>query len=200
MIGERWTAVIIHELLRGPMRYGELHQRLPGISTSLLADRLRKLESAAIIERQAGTHGSVVLYGLTQSGQELGPVLRELRSWGVRYLYQPPTAEDATDCFDVTFVDGFENLPDEEYEWRIDGETTTLRYRDGQVCQRRGPAEKPVVVSTTSAEFMRRWAEGTRTWDEGRVHGDVRVRGSEAAWKRMQAATGYLREYPPDEH
>ena len=195
-IGERWTLVIVHELLSGARRYSELQRRLPGIGTSLLADRLRKLENAGIVERQPGAHGSVVVYQLTAAGRDLEPALRTLREWGVRYLYRIPASNDAADCFDVSFVDGFEDLPLEEYEWRVDDQTTTLQYRDGQLCQRPGRARHPAIVSTTDADFMRRWAAGSTSWDEGRARGEVKVRGSETAWKRMQAATGYLRSYP----
>ena len=116
-----------------------------------------------------------------------------LREWGVRNLYRGPESSDTAECFDVTFVDGYEELPGEEYEWRVDELTTTLQYRDGQLCQRRGHARRPAVVSTTSSEFMRRWAAGETSWDEGRAQGEVHVRGSDMAWKRMQAATGYVR-------
>ena len=194
-IGERWTLVIVHELLSGAQRYGELQRRLPGIGTSVLADRLRKLEQAGIVERQPGPHGSVVVYQLTDAGRDLEPALRSLRAWGVRYLYHAQESNNAAECFDVRFVDGFEDLPDEEYEWRVGDQITTLRYRNGQLCQRPGRAQHPAVVSTTSAGFMRRWAAGSTSWDEGRARGDVKVKGSATAWKRMQAATGYLRSY-----
>jgi len=194
-IGERWTLVIVHELLSGARRYGELQRRLPGIGTNLLADRLRKLESAGVVERQPGPTGSIVVYQLTAAGRDLEPALRTLREWGVRYLYGAGELADTTGQFDVSFGDGVEDLPDEVYEWRVGEQTTTLKCRGGQLCQQAGRAEHPAVVSTTSAEFMRRWAAGSTSWDEGRAVGDVKVRGSNAAWKRMQAATGYLRSY-----
>ena len=106
VIGERWTLVIVHELLSGARRYGELQTRLPGIGTSVLADRLRKLEGAGVVARRPGEQGAVVLYELTEAGRELGPAMAALRSWGVRYLYQPVTdADGGVECFDLVTRD-----------------------------------------------------------------------------------------------
>jgi DNA-binding HxlR family transcriptional regulator len=52
VIGERWTLVIVQELMKRPSRYGELNRRLPGIGTTVLAERLRKLETSGLVERQ----------------------------------------------------------------------------------------------------------------------------------------------------
>jgi DNA-binding HxlR family transcriptional regulator len=57
VVGERWTLVIVQELLKRPSRYGDLASRLPGIGTSVLADRLRKLEAARVVERVPGPGG-----------------------------------------------------------------------------------------------------------------------------------------------
>ncbi len=199
VIGERWTLVIVHELLSGARRYGELQARLPGIGTSVLADRLRKLEHAGVVARRPGEQGAVVLYELTEAGRELGPAMEALRSWGVRYLYQPLTdADDGVECFDVSFVVGHERLRDEEYEWRIDDRPIALHYEAGRLCRRQGAAHRPAVIATTTGEFMQRWAAGTTSWDQGRASGHVQVRGSDAAWTRMLAATGYLRRYEAD--
>ena len=197
VVGERWTLVIVHELLGGARRYGELLTRLPGIGTSVLADRLRKLERAGVVSRRPGEQGAVVLYELTEAGRELGPAMEALRSWGVRYLYQPLT-DDGVECFDVSFVVGHGRLSDEEYEWRIDDQPIALHYEAGRLCRRRGAAHRPAVIATTTGEFMQRWAAGTTSWDQGRASGHVHVRGSSAAWTRMLAATGYLRDYESD--
>jgi DNA-binding HxlR family transcriptional regulator len=200
VVGERWTLVVVHELLDGPRRYGELQQRLPGMGTSVLADRLRKLEENGVVQRRPGPKGSVVEYQLTEVGLGLAPAMAALRAWGVRYLYTPAAGADpdtGQECFDVSFVDGHEDLPPETYEWRIDDEIVTLDYSQGRVCRRHGspPEGSVAVVATTTSEFMQRWAEGAMGWDEGRAEGDVTVDGDDSAWERMQAATGYLRAF-----
>jgi DNA-binding HxlR family transcriptional regulator len=69
IVGERWTLLIVRELLPGPLRYTELKTLLAGIATNLLAERLRALESNGIVERRLGDAG--VLYALTPWGAAL---------------------------------------------------------------------------------------------------------------------------------
>ena len=80
LVGDRWTLLIVRELLVGPARYAELQASLPGIATNLLADRLRDLEARGIVERddQAGWGAA---YTLTDFGQGLEEVLAALVRW-----------------------------------------------------------------------------------------------------------------------
>jgi DNA-binding HxlR family transcriptional regulator len=90
VVGERWTLLIVRDLLIGPRRYGELLDALPGITTNLLAKRLREMTRAGLVERQAGTPtASFEVYALTKAGRELEPVLMELGRWGGRLLATP---------------------------------------------------------------------------------------------------------------
>ena len=89
VVGERWTLVIVQELLKRPSRYSELARRLPGIGTNVLADRLRKLETAGVAERIPGPVGEGVTYALTDRGRGLSDALEALRRWGVSYLTDP---------------------------------------------------------------------------------------------------------------
>ena len=85
LIGERWTLLLIRDLLPGPRRYNELNQSLQGMGTNLLASRLKQLERAEIVEktpRDAGGHA----YALTESGKELEPAILALVRWGLKYL------------------------------------------------------------------------------------------------------------------
>jgi DNA-binding HxlR family transcriptional regulator len=91
VIGDRWTLLIIRELLlRGASRYTDLKNGLPGIATNLLADRLRELESAGLVTREeAPPPVATTLVRLTEAGAELEPVVRALGSWGIRLMTQP---------------------------------------------------------------------------------------------------------------
>ncbi len=80
MVGERWSLLIVRELLLGPLRYGELAAAVGGIATNLLADRLRDLEAAGVIERQVGDKGGVV-YVLTPWGAQLREPVESLIRW-----------------------------------------------------------------------------------------------------------------------
>jgi DNA-binding HxlR family transcriptional regulator len=83
VIGERWTLLIVRELLHAPRRYGELLEALPGIGTNLLANRLRDLEAAGVVGRVlAPSPQSAVVYELTDRGRALKPAIDALQAWG----------------------------------------------------------------------------------------------------------------------
>jgi DNA-binding HxlR family transcriptional regulator len=86
LIGKRWTGAIVCALTERAMRYGELRKAVPGLSDRLLSQRLRELEEEGLVERQveAGTPVRVT-YSLTEAGQQLDPVLRELKVWARRW-------------------------------------------------------------------------------------------------------------------
>jgi DNA-binding HxlR family transcriptional regulator len=192
VIGERWTLVIVQELLKRPYRYTDLLARLPGIGTSVLADRLRTLERAAVVTREPGPVGGGVVYTLTDRGRALDGALRELRRWGVGFLTDP-TADGSTDQhFDVTYVDGIETVPDAQFQLDVDDEPTTLRFTGGRLHQQPGIAPDPELTVRTTRTFLDRWAAGQATWDDGRAGGEVTTEGPEHAWPRWLAATGYL--------
>ena len=197
VVGERWTMVVVQELLKRPSRYGDLARRLPGIGTTVLADRLRKLEAAGVVERAARRTGEGVEYRLTERGLELSDALEALRRWGVSYLADP--AADGAVCqdFDLHYVEGIDTLDDAEFGLVIDNLSTTLRLSGGHLEQRPGEPSDPTLVVRTSSEFMDRWAAGTATWDDGRTSGDVTVDG-DGDWNAWLAGTGYLPTYEPD--
>lgn len=82
VIGERWTALILRELICGSSRFSEIHRGIPRISPSLLAKRLADLERDGVIQRAANTNG----YELTQAGWELKPMVETLGVWGQRWV------------------------------------------------------------------------------------------------------------------
>ncbi len=84
LIGERWSLLLVRDLLVGPRRFKELIRSLQGMGTNLLSARLKELEAAGIIEKQA-TNGSGHLYALTESGKALEPALLALVRWGLAY-------------------------------------------------------------------------------------------------------------------
>ncbi len=85
VIGERWSMLLLRDLMTGPKRYKELSRSLQGMGTNLLASRLRELEAAGIIARQdrgRGAHN----YVLTDAGRALEPVILAMVRWGLTYL------------------------------------------------------------------------------------------------------------------
>ena len=81
---ERWTPLIIRELLCGSKRFNDLHRGVPRMSTSLLVQRLRHLEEIGVVQRT--TIGKVSEYNLTQAGEELRPIIMALGFWGARWI------------------------------------------------------------------------------------------------------------------
>ncbi len=199
VVGERWTLVIIQELFASPKRYKDLLGRLPGIGTSVLADRLRKLETHGLVERRTAGAGEPVVYALTDSGRALDAPLRAFREWGVQHLTRTatPNPESQDAVFDVSYVQGLEQLANEQFELRVGETISALIFRRGQLTQRARHAKSPTLVVTTDESFMRRWAAGDVDWDDGRRTGDVTVKGKRDAWPRFLAATGYLTKYEP---
>ena len=86
LIGKRWTGAIVSALTERPMRFGELRRVVPGLSDRLLSQRLRELEEEGLVQREveAGTPVRVT-YSLTTVGNDLGPAIREIRSWAKRW-------------------------------------------------------------------------------------------------------------------
>jgi DNA-binding HxlR family transcriptional regulator len=97
LVGDRWTLLVVNALLDGPLRFAELHRALPGVSTNVLADRLKRLEGAGLVSASPYQERPRRLsYALTPAGAELAGVLGALATWGARL--------DHHDDDDVTFV------------------------------------------------------------------------------------------------
>jgi DNA-binding HxlR family transcriptional regulator len=91
LVGERWTLLVVRELFYGPKRYTDLAAHLPGIGTNVLADRLKELEAAGVVEKhKLPPPAASTVYELTPMGHQLRPVLHELARFGARLMGPPP--------------------------------------------------------------------------------------------------------------
>jgi DNA-binding HxlR family transcriptional regulator len=91
-VGERWSLLIIRELMFGPRRFGELRANLPGVSANVLTQRLEGLEEAGIlIKRKLPSALSVQVYELTRWGYHAEPVLQEMGRWSTRSRRHDPS-------------------------------------------------------------------------------------------------------------
>jgi DNA-binding HxlR family transcriptional regulator len=195
VVGDRWTLVILQELMKRSSHYAELSRRLPGIGSSALADRLRKLESAGLVEREIDMVGGGVRYAVTERGHGLGDTLAALRRWGVTYLNDPSADGVDHHTYDVRYVDGIDALEDGEFGLVVDGRPSTLRFSGGRLDHFAGEPTDPLLILDTTGAFMDRWAAGTSTWDDGVESGQVKLTGLREHWNRWLAATGYLLAY-----
>src|SRR5215204_6724497 len=92
ILGDRWMLLIVREMLGGASGFNELHRGLPGISRSVLTDRMRALERAEVIERRTGLKGRTLDYRLTSAGRDLQPVVQAKSASGERLGRSPSPA------------------------------------------------------------------------------------------------------------
>ena len=91
-IGERWSLLILRELMFGPRRFGEIKANLPGVSANVLTQRLEGLEESGILlKRKLATPGAVHVYELTPWGLEVEPIFQTMGRWATRSRRHDPT-------------------------------------------------------------------------------------------------------------
>jgi DNA-binding HxlR family transcriptional regulator len=95
IVGERWTLLIVRDLLAGPQRYTDLLESLPGIGNNLLAKRLKDLEAYGVVrKRELPPPAASIVYELTEEGEELREPLMGLGRWGDKYMQPPDSIGD----------------------------------------------------------------------------------------------------------
>lgn len=94
VLADRWTPLIVRELLAGSHHFNQIERGLPGISRSLLAARLRHLEDAGVLERRKGDRSNTSEYELTAAGHDLKRVIERLGQWGVRWAFGEPRPDE----------------------------------------------------------------------------------------------------------
>jgi DNA-binding HxlR family transcriptional regulator len=145
VVGDRWTLLIVRELtIRGPCRYTDLRNGLPGIATNLLADRLRELEQAGIVHREdAPPPIATTLFSLTPRGEELRPAVEELTRWGLPLMTEQ-RPDDAVQShwlvatLDLMLTDRTPERPPVTIELRTGDEPIVVETADGGVRTRVG--------------------------------------------------------------
>lgn len=160
VVGERWTLLLVRELVSGPKRYTELAEALSGIGTSLLATRVRQLESDGVIQRRLALDqpGSTVVYELSDAGRELAAAVVPLAMWGARHQMADadPTHELLRAEWLLNFLaadlrrDASQDL-DAVYEFDIDDSTACLRIHDGRVSVTPGKSATPSDVTVRAS-------------------------------------------------
>lgn len=144
LVGERWSLLVVRELMRGPKRYTDLAETL-GIGTNILAARLRDLEAGGVVrKRKLPPPAASRVYELTDYGRELKSAMRELAVWGARSL-GPPTEPD--ELFPGWLENAIDSVlapvaPPGRFEFHVGDEIASLV--DGGVVP--GGVEEPDVV------------------------------------------------------
>ena len=145
LVGERWALLVVLELMRGPKRYTDLVDGLPGIGTNILAARLRDLEAGGVVtKRTLPPPAASRVYELTEYGRALRPAIRELALWGARSLGPP---SDGDELFAGWLANALDTVlaplaPPGRFEFRVGDEVASLV--DGEA--QSGSIEEPDVV------------------------------------------------------
>lgn len=181
VVGDRWSLLIVRELLPGPLRYGELAASLGGIATNLLADRLRSLEADGVVERRLGEAGGVV-YTLTPWGEQLREPVAALVRWS-RPLMLPGPRDDAFQPRWLAvalpaLLDGRSATPAVEVGIEVAELLIAVRLDESGPHVTVAPERRPGTVLAAAPEVVLGLAAGALTLDQalaaGRVEGDER--------------------------
>ena len=164
VVGERWSLLIVRDLLLGPRRFTDLVRSLSEITPTRLTQRLRRLETAGVVVREPPVTGREVWYRLSQSGLDLGPVVEELTLWGIEHAREQPRAEEAVHPVPVmigskVWLDARGAPPAQPvvWVWRFAGdEAYTLRRDDGDWALSRVEAEPASVIVEATPEAWAR--------------------------------------------
>lgn len=195
IIATRWTPLIIRNLLLGCETFSELREGAPGISRTLLTQRLRLLEHHGVVERRESDGGRVV-YGLTEAGYELAPVCAALGTWGETWIELSPEHFDATKVmWGLSRKLDRTTLPDERTVVRFDVTSPEresywllLEAPHVEVC-RRPPTDRDDIVVRANAETLVRWQLGEMSLGDAMAAGRMQVDGP-LELERMVAAWG----------
>jgi DNA-binding HxlR family transcriptional regulator len=185
IFAERWTPIIVRNLAVGCRTFTEIEKGAPGISRTLLAQRLRQLERVGVVERVAAKNGRGPRYVLTESGEELGDVCVTLGEWGARWLEIAPEHLDPSMAL-WSWCQAYVNtkaLPEERIVVRFDFVQRPKRTmwvlfenRSAEVCKKNPGFEEDLVVTAEPESFIK-WHLGWVSWQQALREGTISVEG-----------------------
>jgi DNA-binding HxlR family transcriptional regulator len=193
LVGERWTLLVIRELLTGPRRFKDLAASLPGIGTGLLGARLRHLEEVGLIRRTVlPPPASIPAYELTEAGRELEPVVMAIARWGLRWALGTSDVEEAFHpgwavlALQATFRPEEASGVHESYEFRVDDDTFHARVEDGRVESVHAPAWRPTLTVTSDGSTFRELASGGLSLEDAARTHRIELEGDRRALRRFE--------------
>ena len=152
LVGERWSLLIVRELLNGPKRYTDLTNGLPGIGTNILAARLRDLEDCGVIQKRTmPPPAASTVYELSEYGAGLNEALYALARWGARSLGPPGAQDELYPEWGLNALPALFNAEaarglTETYVLKIDDDVFTARLTDGSLEASMGAADDADLV------------------------------------------------------
>jgi DNA-binding HxlR family transcriptional regulator len=202
----RWTPLIVRNLLLGCRTFGEIREGLPGISKTLLSQRLSLLEHYGILERQPNPNGRGSLYDLTQAGRELEAVTNALGVWGSQWLDLAPAHFDAG----IVLWGICKSVPTDELP--VARRVIKFTLRDGahrrfwlllerpraEVCAKPPGFDHDLLVETTH-QWLTRWYVGEIPLGSAMQAGVIHVQGPRPLVQTLASWGGLGRLDPPAE-
>jgi len=183
LVGERWSLLVVRELLRGPKRYTDLAAGLPGIGTNVLATRLRELEAAGVLQRRKlPPPAASTVYELTEYGLGLEEVLHAIARWGARTLGLPRREDDlgadwGLNAFPALLYPERARGLTETYVIRVDDDVFTVRLVDGSLQTELGATDGADLDVAMPMDTFFALASGEVSVDEALAEGGVRLEG-----------------------
>ncbi|MEU7742011.1 winged helix-turn-helix transcriptional regulator [Nonomuraea sp. NPDC049158] len=192
IVGERWTLLLVRELLTGPKRFGDLQHSLRGLGTGLLAARMKHLEREGLVRKIVlPAPARTPAYSLTQAGEELGPAVLALAGWGMKWAMGERREGEAFQAgwavlalrvgFEPEAAVGLRAV----YEFRVSDEVFHARVDDGTIETMHGPAQRPDVVIEMDDDVLVDMGAGQGTLGDAIKSGAARAFGDLAALGRL---------------
>ena len=188
ILAERWTLIIIRNLLLGNTTFNEISAGAPGLSRALLSKRLRDLERAGVIDIRPKPTGHGSIYEPTQMGRGLWEVLMAMQTWTLKWMDVAPEHSDP-DVVLWSWSQGFlrrDRLPEGRVLVRFEfpGQPIYLRrlwllleQKEGEVCTKYPGFEEDVIVVVEDLQTFARWHLGLVAWGAALRSGHIRVTG-----------------------
>ncbi len=186
VIAERWTPLIVRELVLGGRRFNEIDRGLPGISRSLLKQRLDHLERKGVVDRVELGHGRGHEYHLTPAGRDLEGVIMAVGEWAVRWMFSEPEPRDVDPVTLTWWMSRrlvADEVPDDrtvvQFDYAGDDPTRiwiVLERGDSSVCTDPPGFESDVVVATDPVALMRVFS-GITTYADALAGGAIVLTG-----------------------
>jgi DNA-binding HxlR family transcriptional regulator len=190
VVGERWTLLVVRDLLHGPKRYTDLAEGLPGIGTNVLASRLRDLEKFGIVrKRKLPPPAASTVYELTEYGLELEEVMCALARWGARSLGPPGPDDELYPEWGVNALPALFNAEaarglTETYVFAVGLDLFTARIDDGRLHASVGAADDADLRVETDMDTFFGLASGDLSPSDAIATGRARIEGEPAVFER----------------
>lgn len=186
LVGERWSLMIVREMMYGPRRFSDIRAALPGLSANVLTQRLETLEGHGIVVRsRLPPPASVQVYGLTPWGYEADQLLMVLGNWAARSPGHDPTLPLSKTSLMLSFRTMFQaDVAGDAcmtVGFRLGEETFRVLVMDGTLTPSRGGIEDANVVFTTTPEAMAAYVYGKVPLEAMESTGAIAIEGDRVA-------------------